>query len=202
MTIRRPEDIGKIQIVFLPNAPRAEKSGNNRRKRGYTSTAQNIYSETPPSPEEHYEVIKDIQTIVQGMQTQGYELEGLAQANAVLTSSKYAVMAQFTHMTVTMNAMQSQKQILASAQTNQARPKIKFYCWSCRINLTDGIKPCSEKKAGHHNEVYYKKRVGGSEKECEWRLGAIFNQFEISNPKIILRNHIDTTPNPTITNML
>ena len=40
------------------------------------------------------------------MQSQGCELEGLAQANAVLTSSNSAVMAQLVHMTATMNDMQ------------------------------------------------------------------------------------------------
>ena len=42
----------------------------------------------------------------------------------------------------------------------------------------------------------------GSEKGCELRLGTIVNKIEISNPKIILINYIDTPPNPTITNML
>ena len=33
-TIRRPQDVGEIQIVFTPSASRLEKSGNNRRKGG------------------------------------------------------------------------------------------------------------------------------------------------------------------------
>ena len=65
-------------------------------KGGYTATVKNIYSAPPTSLEEHDEVIKDIQTIVQGMQTHGYELEGLAQANAVLTSLNSAVMSQLS----------------------------------------------------------------------------------------------------------
>ena len=44
--------------------------------------------------------------------------------------------------------------------------------------------------------------MGGSEKVFEWRLGAIGNKIEISNPKISLINYIDTPPNPTNTNML
>ena len=44
--------------------------------------------------------------------------------------------------------------------------------------------------------------MGGSEKGCEWWLGAIVNKFEISNPKISLVNYIDTKPNPISTNML
>ena len=39
------------------------------------------------------------------MQTHSYDLEGMAQANAVLTRSKSAVMAQLKHMNVTMNAI-------------------------------------------------------------------------------------------------
>ena len=68
-------------------------------------------------------MIEDIQTIVQGMQTEGYDLEGLAKSNAVLTSSNFAVMSQLAQMNVTVNAMQAQLKTLASAQTNQARPK-------------------------------------------------------------------------------
>ena len=70
-----------------------------------------------------------------------FELEGLAQANAVLTNSNSAVMAQLAQMTVTMNAMQAQVKTLASAQNHQARPKRKFYCWSCGSNYTHRRKP-------------------------------------------------------------
>ena len=91
------------------------------------------------------------------MWTQGYELEGLEQSNAVLTYFKNAVMAKLAHMTVTMNAMQAQLKTLASAQNNQARPKIKFYCWSCGINFTHGSKTCSENKTEHQEEAYNKK---------------------------------------------
>ena len=62
------------------------------------------------------------------MQTQVYELEVLAQSNAVLTNSTSVVMAQLAHMTVTMNNIKAQLKTLASAQTNQSRPKRKFYC--------------------------------------------------------------------------
>ena len=46
-----------------------------------------MYGAPPPYPEEHHEVIEGIQIIVQGMQTQGYDLEGLAQENVVLITS-------------------------------------------------------------------------------------------------------------------
>ena len=44
--------------------------------------------------------------------------------------------------------------------------------------------------------------MGGSEKGCIWRLEAIDNKIKISNPKIILINHVDTLPNPNSNNML
>ena len=59
------------------------------------------------------------------MQTKVYELKGLEQANAFLTSSNYMVMAQLAHMTVTTNAMPVQLKTLAYAQTNQEIPKRK-----------------------------------------------------------------------------
>ena len=126
-------------------------------KGGYTAKVQNIYGAPPPSTEENNEAIEDIQTIVQGMQTQGYNLEGLAQANAVLTIPNSAVMAQLAHMTVTMNTMLAQLKTLPSEKNNQARTNRKFYCWSCGGNFTHGRKTCSEKKTGYQEEVYYKK---------------------------------------------
>ena len=44
--------------------------------------------------------------------------------------------------------------------------------------------------------------MGGSEKGCEFQLGAIVNKIKVSNPKNSLLNHIDTPPNPNSTNML
>ena len=44
--------------------------------------------------------------------------------------------------------------------------------------------------------------MGGNEKGCEWRLGAIVNKIKIINPKISLINHIYTPPNSTNNNML
>ena len=66
-------------------------------------TVQNIYGVPPPSPEEHQKAIKKINTIVQGIQTQSHELEGLAQDNAPLTSLNTAVMVQLAQMNVAMN---------------------------------------------------------------------------------------------------
>ena len=102
--------------------------------------SENIYGAPPPPPEQLHEVIEDIQTILQVIQTQGYEMEGLAQENAVLTCSNSAVMVQWSQMTVTTNAIQAQLKILASAKTNQEVPERKHYCWSYGSNYTHGRK--------------------------------------------------------------
>ena len=86
---------------------------------------QNIHVIPPPPPEEHHEAVNDIYTMVKGIQTQSYELEGLAQANALLTISKSVVMAQLTQINVTLNAIQAQLKTLESAQTNQTSPRRK-----------------------------------------------------------------------------
>ena len=75
------------------------------------------------------------------MQTQRYELEGLAQSNAILASSNSALIAQLKQMTVTMNAMQTKLKTLTSSQTKQTRLKINHYCWICRSKYTHGRKP-------------------------------------------------------------
>ena len=85
-TIHRPQDVDKI-LLFFHRAHREQKRVvTTVGKGGYTATLQNIYGLPPPYPEEQHEVIENIQTILQGMRTQGYKLEGLAQSNAVLTN--------------------------------------------------------------------------------------------------------------------
>ena len=117
------------------------KAVTTARKGGCTAAVQNIYCVMPPPTEEHHESIDHINSIVQGMQTQSYELEVLAQANAVLISSNTVVMKQFAQMTVTINSMQAQLKTLTSTPTNQTRSKRKYYCWSCGRNYTHGSKP-------------------------------------------------------------
>ena len=112
-----------------------------------------MYGVLPPHTEEHYEVIDNLNTIVQVMQTQSYDLEGMAQGNAVLNRFNSAVMVQLAQMNVTMNATKAQINILSSAPTNETRSKRKYYCWSCGSNYTHGSKTCSAKKAGHQEEV-------------------------------------------------
>ena len=72
---------GQNMILFSPAHREQKISVTTAGKGGYTVKVKNIYGAPPPYPEEHHEVIKDMQTIVQGMITQGYDMEGLAQAN-------------------------------------------------------------------------------------------------------------------------
>ena len=130
----------KLNIFFHQYRCEQRKVATTAGKGVYTATVQNIYSVPPPSLEEHHEEIEDIQKIMQGMQEQSYDLEGLAQANAVLTRLNSVVMSQLSHITVTMNVIQTQLKTLASAQTNQSRPKIKHCFWSCGSNYTHGSK--------------------------------------------------------------
>ena len=118
----------------------------------------------------------------------------LSQANSFLTSSKYADMAQLLQMNETMNTMQSQIKTLSSTSTNSTISKRKYYCWWCRINFTHGSKAWSSNKSRHKDESYYNKVLGGIEKGCKWRLGAIMNKIKTSTPKIILINNIGTPP--------
>ena len=57
-------------------------------KGGYTAVVKNIYGITPPPPEEHHKAIDNLNTTVQVINTQSYEMEGLVQANAVLNIFK------------------------------------------------------------------------------------------------------------------
>ena len=82
-------------------------------KGGCTTAVQNIYVLPPPQPEYHHKSIELLNTTVQVMQIQSYELEGLAQENAVITSSNSEVMAQLAQMIVTMNVMQKQLKTLS-----------------------------------------------------------------------------------------
>ena len=105
-------------------------------KGGYIATVKKIYGAPPPSLEDHHEVIEDIQTIVQVMKTQGYELEGLVKFKAVLARSNSAVMAQLDQMNETMNSIQAQLKntCLSTNQPSDTKKKVllldlqeKFY---------------------------------------------------------------------------
>ena len=109
-------------------------------KGGYTRVIKDIFGVTPPLPEDNHYVIEKLNNIVCRMQTQSYELEGLAQANAVLISSNLAVMAQLAQMTAAMSAMQTQLKKLSLYPSNQTISKRKYYCWSCGSNYNNGSK--------------------------------------------------------------
>ena len=92
-------------------------------------------------------------------------MEGLEQANTVLTSSKSAVMAELAQITATMNVMQAQLKTLSASATT--RPKMKYYCWICGSNFLRGSKACTTNKVVHKDEANYKKILGGRDKGCE-----------------------------------
>ena len=94
-----------------------------------------------------------------------------------------------------MNNMQAQLKTFSSSKINPTRTKRKFYCWSSRNIYTHGNKTWLENKAGHTEDAYHKKLMGGGEEGWEWRLGVIFNNVKISNHKISLINCIGSLPN-------
>ena len=73
-------------------------------------------------------------------------MEGLAQANAVLTSSISIVMAQLAQITMTMNDMQAQlKTFTFAPTTNQVRKGSTTAGFLGAISLT-GTKPAHPRK--------------------------------------------------------
>ena len=91
------------------------------------------------------------------MQTKMYKLEGLAQANAVLTSSNSEVMVKLSQLTVIMKYIQAPNGDVSSIVKNSTIRESKFHCWICVNNFTHGSKTYSSKKNSHKEEVYYKK---------------------------------------------
>ena len=87
-------------------------------KGGYIVTVQNIYNVLPPPPGEHHEATYHTNTIFQVIQMQIHKLEGLAQSNAILTSSNMVAMVQLAQMKVTMNSIHMQLKTLAALPTN------------------------------------------------------------------------------------
>ena len=72
---------------------------------------------TPPThtntQEEHHQSIELFQAISELMQNQRYNMEGMTQANTVMTRSKSAVMEQYAQLTAAMGAMQAHLNILS-----------------------------------------------------------------------------------------
>ena len=88
---------------------------------------QNIYDIPLHPPEYHHEAIDPFQAITPGMQNQWYEMEVLAEANAVLISFNSAVMEQLAQLATAMGKMQAQLNTLSSSETTIT--KQKYYCW-------------------------------------------------------------------------
>ena len=106
MPNQRPEDMVELQDVFHQYHREQGRAVTTTGKGGYKTAVQKIYGVPPPPPEQHNEEIDNLNTIVQGMHTQNYDLEGLAQSNTVLTRSNLAVTVQLAHMNVAMNDIQ------------------------------------------------------------------------------------------------
>ena len=70
--------MGHFQDIFHQAHRGKSKEATTTGKVGYTATVQNIFVVTPPPPEYHHRDIDNLNTIVQGMQMQSYDLEGLA----------------------------------------------------------------------------------------------------------------------------
>ena len=64
-----------------------------------TAAVQSIYEVLQPTQEEHHKEIESLNTIMQGMQKNGYYVEGLTKVNVVLTIYNSTVMAQLEQMT-------------------------------------------------------------------------------------------------------
>ena len=111
----------QFNIFFHRDHNEKRKGVTTSGKWGHTTAVQNIYGVLPNPPKEHHKAIKNITMKVQGIQRQSYELEGMEQANAVITRSNTAVMAQLAQMTVTINSMQAQLKTLAADPTKQTR---------------------------------------------------------------------------------
>ena len=94
LTILQDQDMGKIQNVISQSAPRKKRALTTAGKGGYIAAVHNIYVVPPPPPEYDHKPIESINKIVQGMKNQIYDMEGLAQANVILTSSNLAAMVQ------------------------------------------------------------------------------------------------------------
>ena len=191
-----------MQFFLSLSAPRAEKSGNNRSIRGvHRDSAKRLRCTTSPSRRalwgdrrhsnnlsENVNIrIRAGRTCTSQCSPYQFEIRGNG------TVFKYDCDHE-RHAGATKN------NCLCTNQPSKA--KRKHYCWSCGSNYTRGGVTCSSKKAGHQEESYYKKRMGGSEKGCEWRLGEIVNKIEISNPKISFIHYIGIPHNPTSTNIL
>ena len=77
----------------------------------------NINIVPPLPPEEHHHTINSIHANTQGMHNQRYDMEGLTQAIKIITISNGAVMAQFSQVTLAIDAIQAQLNTLSLLET-------------------------------------------------------------------------------------
>ena len=159
--------MGRFQDIFHQSRHEQRRAVTNSGKGEYTLVVNKMYDVLPPPPEEHHEAIFNLNTIVQGTQTQSDKMEVLVQVNEVLTISNSVSMAQLAQINVTMNAMKAQLKTLALMKTNPTRTKRKFYCWSYEINYNHWNKTYSSKKAFRKEDAYCNKKLGGSKKRCK-----------------------------------
>ena len=82
------------------------------------------------------------------MRTQGYKLEGLEQANEVLTSLNSKVMAQLEQMTVTMNAMKAKLKNTHICTNQPSEAKKKFLLLGLREHFHSWEKNLLSKESG------------------------------------------------------
>ena len=73
-------------------------------------------------------------------------MEGISQANAVLTSYNSAVMSKLAQLMLTMNAMQEKMKTLAATSTNLIKTKREFYCCRYRSNSFLVVQPSRPSK--------------------------------------------------------
>ena len=90
-------------------------------------------------------------------------MDGLAQLNAVLTSTDTTVMAQLVQITESMGDIQEQIKTLST----NTEPKSKHQCWIIGRKLKHGSRHLPINKSGYKYEAHYINRVGGSNKVCK-----------------------------------
>ena len=97
------------------------------------------------------------------MQHQRQYMDGLAQLNAILTSTNTTVMAQLVQITESMGDIQEQiKTLSTNTEPNSAH---KF--WIIGRKLKHGRRHFPTNKSGYKDEAHYINRVGGSNKVCK-----------------------------------
>ena len=190
---RQPADLktrAKYKLFFPPSTQRKEKSVNNRRKRGvHRNITKHLRCTTALSrraPLVHWRHAnncagnsnKRIRSGRTGTsQFSAYQLDLRGNGTVGTDDCDHDLHAGATKK-------------IASAKTNQARLKKVLLMELWELFQSRGQNLLS-KESGTSRWCVPKKRMGGSEKGCEWRLEAIDNKIKSSIPKISLINHID-----------